>query len=104
MTSPEFTAGRKRDDYYRVILTDENDVPNALSRLRRRFYENLMILEYDNARTSSDVKIEAKEGEEEKEPIEVLGDLYQMQNGREMSLLQKETAEKLIRRIWGEDI
>ena len=104
MTSPEFTARRKGDDYYRVILTDENDVPNALSRLRRRFYENLMILEYDNARTSSDVRIEAEEGEEEKEPIEVLGDLYQMQNGREMSLLQKETAEKLIRRIWGEDI
>ncbi len=104
VTSPEFTAGRKRDDYYRVILTDENDVPNALSRLRRRFYENLMILEYDNARTSSDVRIEAEEGEEEKEPIEVLGDLYQMQNGREMSLLQKETAEKLIRRIGGEDI
>lgn len=104
VTSPEFTARRKGDDYYRVILTDENDVPNALSRLRRRFYENLMILEYDNARTSSDVRIEAEEGEEEKEPMEVLGDLYQMQNGREMSLLQKETAEKLIRRIWGEDI
>lgn len=104
VTSPEFTARRKGDDYYRVILTDENDVPNALSRLRRRFYENLMILEYDNARTSSDVRIEAEEGEEEKEPIEVLGDLYQMQNGREMSLLQKETAEKLIRRIWREDI
>ena len=104
VTSPEFTARRKGDDYYRVILTDENDVPNALSRLRRRFYENLMILEYDNARTSSDVRIEAEEGEEEKEPIEVLGDLYQMQNGREMSLLQKETAEKLIRRIWGKDI
>lgn len=104
VTSPEFTARRKGDDYYRVILTDENDVPNALSRLRRRFYENLMLLEYDNARTSSGVRIEAKEGEEEKEPIEVLGDLYQMQNGREMSLLQKETAEKLIRRIWGENI
>ena len=104
VTSPEFTARLKGDDYYRVILTDENDVPNALSRLRRRFYENLMILEYDNTRTSSDVRIEAEEGEEEKEPIEVLGDLYQMQNGREMSPLQKETAEKLIRRIWGEDI
>lgn len=104
VTSPEFTARLKGDDYYRVILTDENDVPNALSRLRRRFYENLMILEYDNARTSSDVRIEVEEGEEEKEPIEVLGDLYQMQNGREMSPLQKETAQKLIRRIWGEDI
>lgn len=104
VTSPEFTARLKGDDYYRVILTDENDVPNALSRLRRRFYENLMILEYDNTRTSSDVRIEAEEGEEEKEPIEVLGDLYQMQNGREMTPLQKETAQKLIRRIWGEDI
>ena len=72
--------------------------------IAQALHENLMILEYDNARTSSEVRIEAKEGEEEKEPIEVLGDLYQMQNGREMSLLQKETAEKLIRRIWGEDI
>ena len=60
VTSPEFTAGRKRDDYYRVILTDENDVPNALSRLRRRFYENLMILEYDNARTSSVICIRCR--------------------------------------------
>ena len=102
VVSPEFTAGLKREDYYRVILTDENDVPNAISRLRRRFYENLMILEYDNTRTSADRKLEAAEGEEEKKPIEVLEDLYEMQNGRTMSQFQRETAESMIRKIWEE--
>lgn len=102
VTSPEFTAGQKRDDYYRVILTDENDVPNALSRLRRRFYENLMILEYDNARTSADRRLEVEEKEAQKRPVEVLGDLYEMQNGKEMSPLQREMAESLIRKIWGD--
>lgn len=102
VVSPEFTAGLKREDYYRVILTDENDVPNAISRLRRRFYENLMILEYDNTRTSADRKLVAAEGEEEKKPIEVLEDLYEMQNGRTMSQLQRETAETMIRKIWEE--
>ncbi len=104
VTSPEFTADLKKDDYYRVILTDENDVPNALSRLRKRFYENLMILMYDNARTMADREIEAEEGEEEKTPMEILGDLYRKQNGREMSPLQEETAKRLIRRIWEERV
>ncbi len=104
VTSPAFTARLKNEDYYRVILTDEHDVPNALSRLRTRFYENLMVLEYDNARTAADMRPEAEEGEEEKQPIEVLSDLYKMQNGSEMSKLQREMAESLIRRIWGESI
>lgn len=104
VVSPEFTSGLKREDYYRVILTDENDVPNAISRLRRRFYENLMILEYDNARTSADRRLEAAEGEEEKKPIEILEDLYEMQNGRTLSQFQREIAESMIRRIWEEHV
>lgn len=104
VVSPEFTSGLKREDYYRVILTDENDVPNAISRLRRRFYENMMILEYDNTRTSADRRLEAVKGEEEKKPIEVLEDLYEMQNGRTLSQFQKEIAESMIQRIWEEHV
>ena len=38
------------DDYLHVVLTDEEDVPDALARLRT-IYPNIMKLDYDNRRT-----------------------------------------------------
>ena len=42
LMSPEYTAALSKEDYYRVILTDEQDVDHAVSRLRKYFYTNLM--------------------------------------------------------------
>jgi exonuclease SbcD len=89
-----------QEDYYRVILTDENDVDQALSRLRARFYHNLMELRYDNTRTRSRNVIETEEEALEKEPVEVLQELYLLQNGLAMNEFQTELAAKLIEEIW----
>ena len=40
------------DDYLHIVLTDEEDVPDAAARLRT-VYPNLMKLDYDNTRTRS---------------------------------------------------
>ena len=99
--SPAFTASLSAEDYYRVILTDEHDIDQALSRLRVRFYKNLMELKYDNTRTGSEGgEINPEEEVLEKEPIEVLGELYEKQNGTCMSEFQKEVAARLIEKIW----
>lgn len=99
--SPAFTASLSAEDYYRVILTDEHDIDQALSRLRVRFYKNLMELKYDNTRTGSEGgEINSEEEVLEKEPIEVLGELYEKQNGTCMSGFQKEVAARLIEEIW----
>ena len=42
--------GTAVDDYLHITLTDEQDVPDALARLRV-IYPNLMRLDYDNLRT-----------------------------------------------------
>lgn len=103
LMSPAFTASLSAEDYYRVILRDEYDIDQALSRLRARFYKNLMELKYDNKRTGAAARgIDPGEEVLEKEPIEVLGELYEKQNGTAMSGFQKELAAKLIGEIWGD--
>ena len=99
--SPGFTAPLSGEDYYRIILTDEQDVDQALARLRKYFYKNLMDLEYDNTRTRTQSDIDAGEEALEKEPIEVLQELFFKQNGTAMNDFQTQTAARLIEEIWG---
>ena len=101
--SPGFTAPLSAEDYYRIILTDEQDVDQALARLRKYFYKNLMDLEYDNTRTRTQSDIDAGEEALEKEPIEVLQELFLKQNGMPMNDFQTQTAARLIEEIWGAD-
>ena len=101
--SPGFTALLSAEDYYRIILTDEQDVDQALARLRKYFYKNLMDLEYDNTRTRTQSDIDAGEEALEKEPIEVLQELFLKQNGTAMNDFQTQTAARLIEEIWGAD-
>ena len=101
--SPGFTAPLSAEDYYRIILTDEQDVDQALARLRKYFYKNLMVLEYDNTRTRTQSDIDAGEEALEKEPIEVLQELFLKQNGMPMNDFQTQTAARIIEEIWGTD-
>ena len=52
------------DDYVKIVLTDEEDIPSAIEKLRV-VYPNIMQLEYDNKRTRTAQTIEgdAKVGE-----------------------------------------
>ena len=85
-----------------VDIFDDAVEAQALYRLRSRFYKNLMEIKYDNTRTGqADDGIAAEEEALDKEPIEVLGELYEKQNGTGMSEFQKELAARLIAEIWG---
>lgn len=65
--------------WLRVILTDETDVPDALAKLRT-VYPNVLRLDYDNARTRSDEKLEARDAGKIS-PEELFADFYETQNG-----------------------
>ena len=53
VTDRTFYTNTPTDDYLHVILTDEDDVPEAVGKLRL-IYPNLMKLSYDNTRTRED--------------------------------------------------
>ena len=90
--------GTKTDDYLRITLTDEEDVPNAIGNLRV-IYPNLMKLLYDNRRTRANEQISGAEEAENKSPVDLFAELYEKQNGQPMSDEQREYAEKLTEKI-----
>lgn len=95
--------GEPQTDYYYMILTDETDVVDALSRLRE-YYPNIMLLDYDNRRTRSQKEVEQLDRVEERTPGELFAALYEQQNGQEMDSDRKEYLDGLIREIWEEQV
>ncbi len=92
-----------REDYVHITLTDEDDIPDAVSKLRT-IYRNLMKLDYDNARTRHTAVISADAGMDDKSPVELFSDFYKLQNGVEMTDEQSEYISGIIRDIWEGEI
>lgn len=103
LMSLESYAGTNTDDYLHVTLTDEEDVPNALEKMRS-VYKNIMQFDYDNKRTRETMTVTAEEKTDEKSPLELLEQLYFTQNNSELSEVQRDYVTELIERIWGESI
>ena len=87
-----------RSDYLHLILTDEQDVFDAMSRLRT-IYPYLMTLDYDNARTRAAGGMSAPAETEQRTPLELFEALYQRQNHQPMSEVQREYIAQLMEQI-----
>lgn len=98
LTDKTYYVGSSVDDYLHVILTDEEDVPEAFGRLRI-IYPNIMKLSYDNTRTRSDQIIGSAENVGEKSPLELFEELYEIQNNQPMSESQRSFTLELIEHI-----
>lgn len=103
VTSSDY-IGRKehKNDYVHIILTDEEDVPNAMGRLRN-YYNKLLWLSYDNKRTSQEQLVEADENADKKDPLDVFADFYEQRNNKPMTQEQTKYMKSLIDKIWGEN-
>ena len=101
LTAPENYRGTATEDYLHIILTDEEDVAEAVGRLRA-IYPNLMKLSYDNARTRATGITEAAADICRKSPLELFGELYESQNNQPMSDTQTAFVRDLIESIWEE--
>lgn len=94
--------GTDLEDYLHVILTDENDVPDVIGRLRS-IYPNIMKLDYDNQRTRRNQELMKEEAAVEQSPMELLGQFFSQQNNQEMSPEQTEYARTLMETIRKEE-
>ena len=88
--------------YLHITLTDEEDVPEALGRMRQ-VYPYIMKLTYDNTRTRSqqnplDQRVDARTS-----PLDLFRRLYEAQNNQPMSEQQDEFLARLIGAIWEEE-
>ena len=98
LTDRSFYRDMNREDYIQVTLTDEDDVPDGLLKLRV-IYPNIMQLLYDNQRTKTTQEVDAAQAVEKKTEIELFYEFYELQNNQPMTKQQKDFAEQLIREI-----
>lgn len=91
-----------QEDYIHITLTDEEDIVNAIGKLRT-VYHNLMKLDYDNKRTRRVSQVDGAVDVETKTPIELFSDFYELQNNQPMSDEQKAFVEDLIEQVWEDE-
>ncbi len=87
-----------KDDYLKIILTDENEVPNVMSRLRT-VYTNILQLEYDNTRTRNNESIALIEDVKLKSELELFAEFFEKQNGQHLAAEQEEYLRNLIEEL-----
>ena len=102
LTDKRNYEGTAVDDYLHITLTDEEDIPDAISKLRV-IYPNLMKLDYDNTRTRSVGHVEAEVRVQTLSPLELFAQFYETQNGQPLSEEQQQIAEDLITKIWEDE-
>lgn len=100
ITNRKNYEGTNIDDYVHIVLTDEEDVIDAIGKLRT-IYPNIMKLSYDNKRTRENNVLTEAGAIEEKSPLELFEDFYSMQNNVSMSPWQTDYVKELIEEIWG---
>ena len=104
VTARSFYEGTSwQEDYTHITLTDEEDIPDAIGKLRA-IYHHLMKLDYDNKRTHSSSEITADLAVEEKTPIQLFSDFYELQNNQPLNEEQATFLNELIETIWEEDV
>lgn len=103
LTSKHFYDGKGyQNAYIKVVLTDENDVTDAMTKLRI-VYPYIMTLEYDNTRTRTMKDVGVVTSVEEKKPLDFFKELYEKQNGQGLSQEQEKYMQDLIDKITEEN-
>ncbi|MBO7217658.1 MAG: exonuclease SbcCD subunit D C-terminal domain-containing protein, partial [Clostridia bacterium] len=85
-------------DYMHITLTDEEDIPDVLTKLRI-VYKNIMRLDYDNKRTRTANDINGAEISEKKDEFQYFSEFYELRNGQPMSEEQIEFVSNIIEQI-----
>ena len=89
-------------DYVNITLTDEEDIFDAVGKLRS-IYPNLMKLDYDNTRTRQNQMITVSGETEKKDPLTMVEELFVLQNNRPMSDKERDYMSEIIRMVWDEE-
>ncbi len=98
ITARDYYKELDTDNYMHITLTDEEDVPDAVGKLRS-IYPNIMKLDYDNKRTQSQTVIDGAKQLEKKSPLELFEEFYEKQNNQLMSEAQRKFTSDLLEQL-----
>lgn len=99
ITTREYYEKTNTEDYLQITLTDEEEIPDAMAKLRM-IYPNTMVIKYDNRRTRENRGLSKQVDLEHKSPLALFDEFYESQNNQRMSEKQREFMSVLIESIW----
>ncbi len=96
LVSGDFASRTDRQDYLRVVLTDEAELVDPMGKLRS-VYPNVMSLDFENARTRIDLaSVAADGGAATLTPYELFGEFFLDVQGSTMSAEQADIVRELL--------
>ncbi len=98
LISKEIVNLENKNDYLDVVLTDDDYIINAIGKLRK-FYPNILKLEYENKISSNDVLDNIDIDKSNMSPIDLFSEFYKMQNGIELPAKKKKIIEEVIKEV-----
>ncbi len=99
VSSLTFYEHLHKEDFYRCTLTDEEEIPDAMSRLRS-IYPNILKLRYDNTRSRTNSQVQDLQQNPELSPFQLFSLFFKEQNGAEFSSEQENYVKSVIETIW----
>jgi exonuclease SbcD len=95
LLSDEISSKGNKEDYLRVILTDEEEIIDPLGKLRG-VYPNVMILELKNSRTNVDISDILPDADQRLSPYDLFSEFFLEVNGAVMSEVQEKIVRELL--------
>lgn len=99
ITARDFYKDMPVRDYLHITLTDEEDILDAIGKLRS-IYPNIMKLDYDNTRTRKSQHPDYADNGRQRNPLQLLQEFYEFQNNQPMSAKQSDYVRTIIEDIW----
>ncbi len=99
LTERKNYEGTNGEDYLHVTLLDEEEVYDAIGRLRS-IYPNIMRIDYENRRTYADNELGTVDVGNKRSALELFEELFVLQNNKPFSDSQKELCSEIISSIW----
>ncbi|MEQ8200102.1 MAG: exonuclease SbcCD subunit D [Syntrophomonadaceae bacterium] len=100
LLSPATYSGTNTGDYLQVTLTDEEEIVDAMGKLRS-VYPNVMQLGYDNSRSRARQEIGAATDIGDKSPFQLFEEFYQMQTGTGLEPEQSGIVSRMLDQVGG---
>lgn len=98
LISKEIVNLENKNDYLDVVLTDDDYIINAIGKLRK-FYPNILKLEYENKISSNEVSDNIDIDKSNMSPIDLFSEFYKMQNGIELPTKKRKIIEEVIKEV-----
>ncbi len=88
------------DDYIHVTLTDEEEIIDAIGRMRQ-IYPNIMMIEFENNRNQTVNSKSGAESLDDKTDLELFAEFYALQNNEALSAEKLAIVSELLEKIGG---